>query len=139
MISSNVSLKSILRSVITKCPNLVEYLHQNLRALPQTLNAPTETINESSSEATNSNVLEMISAEVNKNYIQTHFEDYNNSDDEDSESDEEQIGFDFLHSLILVQFKKKQFLQNVLNCLLTFFREDILEKRNFWQFPGTLS
>ena len=89
MISSNVSLKSILRSVITKCPNLVEYLHQNLRALPQTLNAPTETINESSSEATNSNVLEMISAEVNKNYIQTHFEDYNNSDDEDSESDEE--------------------------------------------------
>ena len=81
----------------------------------------------------------MISAEVNKNYIQTHFEDYNNSDDEDSESDEEQIGFDFLHSLILVQFKEKQFLQNVLNCLLTFFREDILEKRNFWLFPGTLS
>ena len=55
----------------------------------QTLNVPTETINESSSEATSSNVLEMISAEVNKNYIQTHFEDYNNSDDEDSESDEE--------------------------------------------------
>ena len=55
----------------------------------QTLNAPTETINESSSEATNSNVLEMISAEVNKNYIQTHVEDDNDSDDEDSESDEE--------------------------------------------------
>ena len=61
----------------------------------QTLNAPTETINESSSEATNSNVLEMISAEVNKNYIQTHFEDDNDSDDDDSESDEEQIVFDF--------------------------------------------
>ena len=55
----------------------------------QTLNAPTETINENSSEATNSNVLKMRSPEVNKNYIQTHFEDYNNSDDEDSESDEE--------------------------------------------------
>ena len=55
----------------------------------QTLNAPTDTISESSSEATNSNVLEIISAEVNKNYIQTHFGDDNDSDDDDSESDEE--------------------------------------------------
>ena len=83
--------KVLLRSVITKYPNLVDYLHQNLRALPLLRpNATTETINDSSSKATYSNVLEIISTDVNKNDIQTHFKDDNDSDDdEDSESDEE--------------------------------------------------
>ena len=49
----------------------------------QTLNATTETINDSSSKATYSNVLEMISTDVNKNDIQTHFKDDNDSDDDE--------------------------------------------------------